>query len=128
MQITDVSKVAQPANPQPNPRGPKHHISCPLCYLFILQYSSTSRGVKLPSKSIIANNRIKFKVCYPIRLNVTGHVTMLKKRDGARHDFEKLWQGQISPIKTNQHCKGLFDRQLRTSLMVWTVVLLYSRF
>ena len=54
-------------NPRPNPRGPKHHISCRLCYLFILQYSSTSRGVKLPSKPIIANDRIKYKVCYPIR-------------------------------------------------------------
>ena len=57
-------KMMQPVmneykNPRPNPRGPKHHISCRLCYLFILQYSSTSRGVKLPSKLIIANDRVK---------------------------------------------------------------------
>ena len=55
-------------NPRPNPRGPKHHISCRLCYLFILQYSPTSRGVKLLSKLIIVNDRIKYKVCYPLKI------------------------------------------------------------
>ena len=44
-------KMTQPAmneykNTRPNPRGPKHHISCRLCY---------------------SNDRIKYKVCYPIR-------------------------------------------------------------
>ena len=59
-------------NPQPNPRGPKHHISCRLCYLFvlILQYSSTPLGVKLLSKPIIVNDRIKHKVYYSNKIYV----------------------------------------------------------
>ena len=103
-------KMMQPAmneykNPRPNPRGPKHHISCRLCYLFILQYSPTSRGVKLLSKLIIVNDRIEYKVCYPLKIyNIVFNTTSVY-----HCKILKLFQrgGSLPKVPKDQRDKAL---------------------